>query len=897
MGKDTNSNQPVLRHASQQQVDRLGALAVEQTQKWEQKVLPNRINTGSSHKKGPAGGYDATPVPPAPPGYTLKITFHGAENLPTADLPTLSSDPYVSVVLKTGLAKRHPEDADLSLRTPTIHRNKNPNWEAEWIVANVPATGFSLKCEVYDEDPSDHDDRLGKVHIDVPTISEGWHGFSKQKYELQKRSASKRAYLFRALASLICHDVQMSGYLIVSVENLGRTPGNDGGRVYTLGPLAWSRHFSPLIGRLTGTKGSESDKNGTTVERYNFQAVQMQLTGPVPAQLYHRYVEFRPFVAGMFTDHSLRGHILNRALHHQHARVYNYDRSTNYGIYQEPCLERTNQFLEFVQYDRGGRIFTYVVTLDGQFRFTETGKEFGIDMLSKHTMHSDVSIYIAFSGEFFIRRIKHPRSDKSESRDGPATQSSPTPDHQNGGDESIGNATEPTRDSPQYELIIDNDSGTYRPNGKLLPVLRDYIASNLPGLKVITLDCQADEEKMQKLKSEQREFKKKSGASMTYLQNKSLSSISSSNVSDLNERARDGHVHENKVKREFHKYIGHGKDEFHDDSSEHGHGQKLTTDEAGEHGEKEGQAPLLPFIVALLSDGLAFLSQPVFSKNFKHHSNRKAIPSTADVEVLTYSIPASQLKSQVPWTPRSPSNGSSIANGSADHHSTTMTKTTEHWFARRSRHANVSSKSTANPGHASWDEFVYGLRDNHSQHERDFTPTLYDARKVVDWAGQVAKLEAEGSLARTGFSDVTVGIYEMCHDIPAPMDPRYDDEEKFIAVTVPVQLGLGTKRAFYANWRNLKEGENEKQRRETVQGLYCAVETCTLRRKGSTKGERVGEEEIDWLMATASDAKGILPMWMQKLALPGTLPKDVGYFIKWIQGVDDALIDDSLSLA
>ena len=59
-----------------------------------------------------------------------------------------------------------------------------------------------------------------------------------------------------------------------------------------------------------------------------------------------------------------------------------------------------------VHYDEGGRIFTYVLTLDGLLRFTETGKEFGIDLLSKHTMHSDVNIYIACSGEFFVRRLR-----------------------------------------------------------------------------------------------------------------------------------------------------------------------------------------------------------------------------------------------------------------------------------------------------------------------------------------------------------------------------------------------------------------------------------------------------------------------------------------------------------
>ena len=36
-------------------------------------------------------------------------------------------------------------------------------------------------------------------------------------------------------------------------------------------------------------------------------------------------------------------------------------------------------------------------------------------------------------------------------------------------------------------------------------------------------------------------------------------------------------------------------------------------------------------------------------------------------------------------------------------------------------------------------------------------------------------------------------------------------------------------------------------------------------------------------MATASDAKGWLPMWMQKLGVPGAVVKDVGLFIGWIR--------------
>lgn len=94
----------------------------------------------------------------------------------------------------------------------------------------------------------------------------------------------------------------------------------------------------------------------------------------------------------MFQDVGLRGRLLHKALHHQHERIYNFDKKTKYGTLPGPGDEMTLRFLDMVHYDEGGRIFTYVITTDGMFRFTETGKEFGIDLLSKHTMHSDVNV-------------------------------------------------------------------------------------------------------------------------------------------------------------------------------------------------------------------------------------------------------------------------------------------------------------------------------------------------------------------------------------------------------------------------------------------------------------------------------------------------------------------------
>ncbi|KAI9869598.1 MAG: hypothetical protein M1823_009016, partial [Watsoniomyces obsoletus] len=120
--------------------------------------------------------------------------------------------------------------ADLRIRIPTIHRNTNPVWNTEWVVANVPASGFFLKCRLFDEDPADHDDRLGNVHVRVDSIADHWEGIREQKFKIKKRVGSKRAYLFRSCAALLSRDIEMSGDVVISVENLGRTQDEEGGR-------------------------------------------------------------------------------------------------------------------------------------------------------------------------------------------------------------------------------------------------------------------------------------------------------------------------------------------------------------------------------------------------------------------------------------------------------------------------------------------------------------------------------------------------------------------------------------------------------------------------------------------------------------------------------------------
>ncbi|KAK5659250.1 hypothetical protein OQA88_1342 [Cercophora sp. LCS_1] len=495
-------------------------------------------------KANPPGGFDPTPLPDAPPGYTLKFTFYRASNLPIADIKTNAADPFLTATLTAPVPKRHKEDPVLTRRTRTIRKSTEPVWEEEWVVANVPASGFTLKCRLYDEDWPDHDDRLGNVTINVPRVDENWEGLGRdgQIFEVKKRSGSKRAYFLQGVSTVLCRGSSMTPRAHIGIQVLGKSDPPHA-QMYTVGPTTWIKHYSPMIGRLTGTKVNKreeddaspsADSDGRRTKKYDFQANEMQLSGPVPPKLYHRYVEFRPMIGRMFSSRGLRGRILNKALHKQHARVYNYDSTTEHGAFPPRSKEASLQFLKMAHFDEGGRIFTYVITLDGLLRFTETGKEFGIDLLSKHTMHSDVATYIACAGEFFIRRLAHADGDDAPSPDEPTH---PPDEGLAGGPPD----SSPPLDPKRYQLVIDNDSGTYRPDKSVLPDLKKFLEENFPGLGIVVMHCADDE--LTKMKKEQMEVKKKEGGAkvrMVLNRSPSASSFSSDDESRLGDLENAG---------------------------------------------------------------------------------------------------------------------------------------------------------------------------------------------------------------------------------------------------------------------------------------------------------------------------------------------------------------------
>lgn len=149
-------------------------------------------------------------------------------------------------------------------------------------------------------------------------------------------------------------------------------------------------------------------------------------------------------------------------------------------------------------------------------------------------MHSDVATYIACSGEFFIRRLAHADGDDAASPDEPTH---PPDESLTGGPP----ASSPPQDPKRYQLIIDNDSGTYRPDKSTLPDLKTFLEENFPGLGIVVMHC--EDEELTKMKKEQMEVKKKEGGAkvrMVLNRSPSASSFSSDDESRLGDMENAG---------------------------------------------------------------------------------------------------------------------------------------------------------------------------------------------------------------------------------------------------------------------------------------------------------------------------------------------------------------------
>lgn len=208
---------------------------------------------------------------------------------------------------------------------------------------------------------------------------------------------------------------------------------------------------------------------------------------------------------------------------------------------------------------------------------------------------------------------------------------------------------------------------------------------------------------------------------------------------------------------------------------------------------------LISFVEEVLDQATLFVDDTL-PNTFKEGSLKSSAPSEAQVRLLSRSIGEADIRS-VPWVNSSiPRNWSS--NGR---------KPTEAWFARRSRHANHSGDGTVD-----FDEFDFGLRQDHSKHEQDYTPDVFDSYKVLDWNEQIKSAMDHGS-SIDNYRDLNMSIYEMCHELPTMLSNRVfpvlvvtakRGKSSFVVVQIPVDVSNLT-----AVWTDLEIWANARSSR------------------------------------------------------------------------------------
>ena len=141
-----------------------------------------------------------------------------------------------------------------------------------------------------------------------------------------------------------------------------------------------------------------------------------------------------------------------------------------------------------------------------------------------------------------------------------------------------------------------------------------------------------------------------------------------------------------------------------------------TADRTSNALDQDGRPELKAFIKEILDQAKEFIDDTL-SSTFREESPKTSPPAIAQVRLLSRTITSTQLD-KIPWLkskiPRQPPVNSP--------------KSGEAWFARSSRHANQSQEGTAD-----FSEFDYGLRIDHSEHEREYTPDIFDSYKVLEW--------------------------------------------------------------------------------------------------------------------------------------------------------------------
>ena len=256
------------------------------------------------------------------------------------------------------------------------------------------------------------------------------------------------------------------------------------------------------------------------------------------------------------------------------------------------------------------------------------------------------------------------------------------------------------------------------------------------------------------------------------------------------------------------------------------------------------------FITSVLAESIPFIDgvapKAGGASTWKTKGSPKKFPnSAAPVHLFEWTVPGADLD-QV----------DGMSQFSAD-------RKDEYWSCRKSIHRDAAEKGTA-----AWGEFVHSFKEHHSESERNFTPTVMAARKALEWDTEAIEVEVNGER----WENITMSVWEMKHKIePKPLKNRtfpvvqlaatLEGSKEFMVISIPLTNFDKSPYSEFAKDKSL------------VVAAYTSIERVRV---------LPGNGDIEWIMATASNAKGVLPQFVQNMAVPGAIAKDVEFFLSWI---------------
>ncbi|KIY48218.1 hypothetical protein FISHEDRAFT_43472, partial [Fistulina hepatica ATCC 64428] len=300
-----------------------------------------------------------------------------------------------------------------------------PVWNEIWKVKNVPAHA-DLVVDILDKDNgAPHDDFIGKFKTSVAA--------GAKEVEIEGPFLGIRS----------------RGTFWIKIDSTPSAPGAQDKPYMFDGPIRYSTHMSPTIGMLTQINDARL-----------YATWKMYIVG-VPLYFGDNYQHWN--VNYKAAQSIFEGPIFMRTgIQAGHRMLYARSTRNSFGV-----IESKEEFMKILQDDilRASRVkpavYTYIISAeDDSFRFSETGATFFVDFASKHALHANCATTVRYSGEF------HPRP-----KGGWAGFSENTPD-----------------DAVEWELVIDNNSGTYSPNKALLPMLQALMQANFPWVTVVAFD-------------------------------------------------------------------------------------------------------------------------------------------------------------------------------------------------------------------------------------------------------------------------------------------------------------------------------------------------------------------------------------------------------------------------